>query len=78
MSGFELGKRLHAERPDLPVLYMSGHVDLSDHGGAQGGRPEPTRPLARDELIAKPFSPDELIERVQQAIVRSASAVRRP
>jgi len=48
MDGHELAKRVRATRPDLPILYMSGYGD--------SGKVSP--------FLPKPFSPDELIQRV--------------
>jgi DNA-binding response OmpR family regulator len=56
MSGVELGRRIWATDPSLPVLYMSGFT------------PEPLDFLSADEQqgrwIAKPFSGDELLARL--------------
>jgi CheY-like chemotaxis protein len=48
MDGHELARRLRADRPVLPVLYMSGYGDA--------GSVTP--------FLQKPFSPDDLVERV--------------
>jgi two-component system cell cycle sensor histidine kinase/response regulator CckA len=56
MSGVELGRRIWATDPSLPVLYMSGFT------------PEPLDFLPASEQerrwIAKPFSGDELLARL--------------
>jgi CheY-like chemotaxis protein len=50
MSGHELGRRIAAIRPDLPVLYMSGYPGLEV---AERGL------IARDApFIEKPFTAD--------------------
>ncbi|PKO14506.1 hypothetical protein CVU37_14460 [candidate division BRC1 bacterium HGW-BRC1-1] len=56
MSGPELVEAMRKDRPQLKVLYMSGHNQISqhDHGA----------PLEGVELIAKPFKPEMLVERV--------------
>ncbi|HEY6195745.1 MAG TPA: response regulator [Candidatus Eisenbacteria bacterium] len=61
LSGRELGARLEKSRPELPVLYMSGH------GGndADGARSSPGRDSG---FIQKPFSPAELRRRVRDAL----------
>ena len=56
MSGPELMKAMRADRPQLKVLYMSGHDQISQHD--HGASPEGV------ELIAKPFKPEALVERV--------------
>jgi CheY-like chemotaxis protein len=66
MNGRELGRRLAAIAPDLPVIYMSGQTD-----GSQ---------LAEHEVLflAKPFSPPALASKIREAL-RGAkeTAVRR-
>jgi two-component system, cell cycle sensor histidine kinase and response regulator CckA len=56
MNGRELGRRLAAIAPDLPVVYMSGRSD-----GSQ---------LAEQEVLflAKPFSPPALAAKIRQAL----------
>jgi two-component system, cell cycle sensor histidine kinase and response regulator CckA len=66
MNGRELGRRLAAIAPDLPVIYMSGQSDgsrLDDHESL---------------FLAKPFSPPALASKIREAL-RSAkeTAVRR-
>jgi signal transduction histidine kinase/CheY-like chemotaxis protein len=56
MSGIELVRRLLETRPRLRVLFMSGH---SEEAIAQYGR------IGEGEFIAKPFTPQELIDRVR-------------
>ena len=51
MDGHELARRLRADRPNLPVLLISGHVH-PDPPPAEGG----AWPLLR-----KPFAPEELV-----------------
>lgn len=60
MSGTELAARLRARRPDLRVLYITGYTaDRDVH--------EELR-LAEHEVLAKPFTPDELRRRVAEAL----------
>ena len=60
LSGPELVRQLHGARPDLEVLYMSGYNDsrLISRGIEE----------AKVNLLAKPFTPDELVERVRSLI----------
>ncbi len=56
MSGVELGARLGASHPSMPVLYMSGYTDDTlMPTDAQG---------SRLPFLAKPFQPDDLLQRV--------------
>jgi two-component system cell cycle sensor histidine kinase/response regulator CckA len=52
MNGQELGRRLREERPDIPVLYMTGYGEISD-----------VSPLLR-----KPFAPDRLVHSVNEVL----------
>ena len=56
MSGPELMEAMRADRPQLKVLYMSGHDQISQHD--HGTPPEGV------ELIEKPFKLEALLERV--------------
>jgi two-component system cell cycle sensor histidine kinase/response regulator CckA len=60
LSGPELVRQLHSARPGLEVLYMSGYNDsrLANRGIEQ----------AKVNLLSKPFTPDELVERVRALI----------
>jgi PAS domain S-box-containing protein len=66
MNGRELGRRLAAIAPDLPVIYMSGRSD-----GSQ---------LVQHEqlFLAKPFSPPALASKIREALREAKeTAVRR-
>jgi CheY-like chemotaxis protein len=54
-DGYELAKRLHAERPDLPVVFMSGYGDT-----------DPVGPF-----LQKPFAPDALVRMVAEVLASS-------
>jgi two-component system, cell cycle sensor histidine kinase and response regulator CckA len=54
LGGRELGRRLRADRADLPVLYMSGFTDEL----VMGGDP------SREGFLPKPFPPQELLRRI--------------
>ncbi|TNC70891.1 PAS domain-containing protein [Rubellimicrobium roseum] len=56
MDGVALAARLRAERPDLPILFMTGHAG--------------TRALAGEVVLRKPFSEDELSRRILQMLGR--------
>lgn len=62
MTGRELAERLHAERADLPVLYMSGYAEqvLTTSGMLPPGV----------DLIEKPFHPERLVEAVKAKLDR--------
>jgi CheY-like chemotaxis protein len=60
MLGNEVADRIHAIRPGLPVLYMSGYAQqvLDTQGALESGV----------DLLEKPFTEDTLLTRVRQAI----------
>ena len=60
LNGRELARRFRATRPDARVLFMSGYA--ADVIAAEGEL------LGDADLLVKPFSPDELVERVRTAL----------
>ncbi|MBI1945256.1 MAG: PAS domain S-box protein [Deltaproteobacteria bacterium] len=65
MSGPELAARLHALRPGLKVLYMSGYTDqeVGRHGLLEAG----------SRLIAKPFTAEILLRRLRDVLDETAA-----
>jgi two-component system, cell cycle sensor histidine kinase and response regulator CckA len=59
MGGSELARRLAVERPELPILFLSGYTD--DELTLRGLGP----PSA---FVQKPFTPGALVERVEEMI----------
>ena len=63
MSGIELAATVKELWPQMPVLFVSGHLDEGSVG---------RNPMAADaDLLAKPFTPHQLGQRVRQALDRS-------
>lgn len=60
MNGRELAERLRAERPDLPVLYMSAYTE--DEVILQGVR------VAEVAFVAKPFTLQDLVRAVEDVL----------
>ncbi|MDD2728145.1 sigma-54 dependent transcriptional regulator [Malikia sp.] len=60
MDGMALLKRLHAIDPDLPVVLITGHGDVSLAVQAMKD--------GAHDFIEKPFSPDYLVEVVRRAL----------
>jgi PAS domain S-box-containing protein len=60
MSGRELWEHLQSRQPDLPVVYMSGYTEdaVVKHGVMQN----------KVNFLQKPFKPEALIEKIQQAL----------
>jgi two-component system cell cycle sensor histidine kinase/response regulator CckA len=59
MSGPELAQKLTSEKPELPVLYMTGFADVLTQS--------PKLP-AGATLLEKPFVPESLLEAVRSAL----------
>ncbi len=60
LSGLELAQQVVSQRPDLCVLFMSGYTNQPDRMDKQ---------LTSDRtFLQKPFTPDELIRQVRQAL----------
>jgi hypothetical protein len=62
IDGPTLAGRLKLERPDLKVLYMSAH-----------SRETVLHRLGGDAVLWKPFTPEELLEKVQESLSAVAS-----
>ena len=62
MNGRDLTSHLSALRPDMKVLYMSGYTDsfIFHHGILNSNA----------DLIQKPFSPNELVRRVNEVLAK--------
>jgi two-component system CheB/CheR fusion protein len=65
MSGRELALQLAAERPEMRVLYVSGHTEdaIAHHGVLEAGV----------ELLRKPFTEGVLAGRVREILDRTAA-----
>jgi two-component system, cell cycle sensor histidine kinase and response regulator CckA len=64
MDGLELARRLTAERPDTPVLYMSGYMEGLELGSG----------FDPDDVVGKPFTPSELVRRIEQRLAPARAA----
>ena len=62
-TGFDVARRARRLHPELKVIYITGHAAQVGRFGVEGA-----------ELIPKPFSPQELAERVVSAIAESRSS----
>jgi two-component system OmpR family response regulator len=65
MEGFEVARRLAAERADVPILFLSARDNTADkvRGLTMGG----------DDYVTKPFSLEELIARLRNILRRSGA-----
>jgi two-component system, NtrC family, sensor kinase len=58
--GFALARMARQKRGGLPILYLTGLLDI----------PEPERDAAYGKILAKPISPEELLREVRAAVAR--------
>ncbi|HEY5189204.1 MAG TPA: response regulator transcription factor [Solirubrobacteraceae bacterium] len=65
MEGFEVARRLSAERSGVPILFLSARDNTADkvRGLTTGG----------DDYVTKPFSLEELIARLRNILRRSGA-----
>ena len=63
LEGFEVARRLAAERADVPILFLSARDNTADkvRGLTTGG----------DDYVTKPFSLEELLARLRNILRRS-------
>ncbi len=70
INGFELFKRLTAQQPGLPVIFLTARTSEIDRVvGLE---------LGADDYVAKPFSPRELVARVRTVLRRTQRAAAAP
>ena len=62
-SGLDLQQRVAADRPDMPIIFITGYGDVS-----QSVRAMKAGAL---EFLTKPFSEDVLVSAIRQALERS-------
>jgi FixJ family two-component response regulator len=67
LSGLELQKRIVALRPEMPIIFITGHGDV----------PKTVQAMKAGavEFLTKPFRDDVLLGAVRQALERSRSAL---
>jgi two-component system, OmpR family, response regulator len=69
LDGLEVLRRLHADRPDLPVLFLTAKDAVEDRiaGLTAGG----------DDYVTKPFSLEEVVARLRGLMRRTAATAAR-
>jgi FixJ family two-component response regulator len=69
LNGLELQKRLAVERPDMPIIFLTGHGDV----------PKTVQAMKAGavEFLTKPFSDSSLLTAIRNAIGRSAALLDR-
>ena len=67
LNGLDLQKRVAGERPDMPIIFITGYGDV----------PTTVRAMKAGavEFLTKPFSDDALLHAIRQAVERSRGAL---
>ena len=67
LNGLDLQKRVAAERPDMPIIFITGYGDV----------PTSVQAMKKGavEFLTKPFSDDVLLDAIRDAIERSRAAL---
>lgn len=69
LSGLDLQKRIASERTEMPIIFITGHGDVSSTVQAMKG--------GAVEFLTKPFTDDVLLSAIRQALERSRVALDR-
>ena len=69
LTGLDVQRRVSADRPDMPIIFITGHGDVPMTVQAMKA--------GAVEFLTKPFGDDVLLTAVRNAIERSRSALRR-
>ena len=69
LTGLDVQKRVSADRPDMPIIFITGHGDVPMTVQAMKG--------GAAEFLTKPFGDDVLLSAIRQAIERSRAALDR-
>ena len=67
LSGLDLQKRVAADRPDMPIIFITGYGEV----------PSSVQAMKKGavEFLTKPFSDDVLLDAIRDAIERSRAAL---
>jgi len=68
LNGLELQKRVAVERPEMPIIFITGHRDVPITVQAMKA--------GALEFLTKPFSDDVLLEAIRDGLNRSRAALR--
>lgn len=67
LNGLELQKRIAGDRPEMPIIVMTGYGDIPMSVRAMKG--------GAAEFLTKPVSPDVLLSAIESALARSRNAL---
>jgi FixJ family two-component response regulator len=67
LNGLELQKRIAAERPEIPIIFITGHGDI----------PMTVQAMKAGalEFLTKPFTPSALLSAIESALERSRASL---
>ena len=67
LNGLDLQRRVATERPDMPIIFITGYADV----------PTSVQAMKKGavEFLTKPFSDDVLLDAIRDAIERSRAAL---
>jgi len=65
MSGTELARRVRTQRPDMPMLFVTGFADRSKLDD-----------VSEADVVGKPFAPGELADKTRAALLRAVGGSR--
>ena len=68
-DGLEVMRRIRAEQPDVPVIFLTAKDALEDRIGGL--------PAGGDDYVTKPFSLEELVARLRSLLRRSGATISR-
>ncbi len=66
-NGLDLQKRVAVDRPDMPIIFITGHADV--HMSVQAMK------AGAIEFLTKPFGDEVLLGAIRQALERSRRAI---
>ena len=67
LNGLEVQKLIHDERPEMPIIFITGHGDVPMTVQAMKG--------GAVEFLTKPFTPEVLVEAIESALRRSRASL---
>src|SRR5579862_3815262 len=67
LNGLDLQKQIAVERPDMPIIFITGYGDVPKSVQAMKA--------GAVEFLTKPFSDDALLSAIRQAVARSETAL---
>jgi CheY-like chemotaxis protein len=57
MNGSEVAREVHAKRPSLPIVFLTGYADFAAF-----------KEIGDDQIVSKPFREEDLLAKVQAVL----------